>query len=519
MDNRKTFFSGALSLTVAALIVKIIGVAYKIPMSYILGDEGMGYFNAAYTVYGLFYIITSAGIPKAMAIATASSEDKENGINFPLYKSLVFIFGVFGVILTVLLVAFASPLASLVGSNKSYITLLSIAPSVFFVTVSGVARGYLNGRIKLLPIAISQVIEALSKLIFGIVFAMIGIGLYLPLPIISAFSIFGITIGSFASMVYLLVVAKKSEEKEKIGQSRDFSIKRTLYKLIKIALPITLSSAILSASGVFDLSFLMRGLNDLGYTENAAISLYGNYTTLAVPMITLVASVLAPITVSILPRLVGNLNDLTEWRRIADSSYIITFALALPCALIFLLYSFDILDVLYALFPSAEGAEALSILSIAALLLPLLNLANTFLESRGRVVQTLISLTIGVVVKLALSVIFLFVSGYDLYVVPLTTIISYGVSLIISLVLVSREAGFKPPIVTLYLFVGASISFALPYLLIYTVGYIQNSFFAMIVCIIISLLIYAIIVFSTIKGSVFKDFEVQNAQKNNEPII
>lgn len=517
MTKSKSVFGGAISLTVAALIVKIIGVAYKIPMSYILGDEGMGYFNAAYTVYGLFYIITSAGIPKAIAIATADNE--KSNISYSVYKSLVFIFAIFGFILTVLLIIFALPLSNLVGSNKSYITLLSIAPSVLFVTIAGVSRGYLNGKLKLFPIAISQVIEAVSKLLFGILFALLGINLRLSLPIISALSILGITIGSLGSMLYLLIMTKNLEKEENLGQKCSVSVNSNLKQILKIAFPITLSSAILSISGVFDLSFLMRGLSDLGFNEETAISLYGNYTTLAVPMITLISSLLAPLTVSVLPRLVENNKKQGEWLGIANLSFILTLAISLPCALCFLLYSFDILDILYAVFPSAQGAEYLSLLSLGAVFLPLLNLVNTFLESRGCVTQTLISLVFGIFAKLATSIAFLIYGSFDLYALPITTVISYIVSFVISLVFIQKSAGFKIPIIALYIIICGSISFAVPYLLLYSQRVICNSFISAIVAIGVSIVLYLIFIFIAIKSRFFNDFNYQNAQKTNNLII
>ena len=69
-----SFISGTLWLTLSAIILKLIGLIYKIPLSYLLGDEGMGYFNSAYTIYTFFYILGSAGIPKSISIITAKNE-------------------------------------------------------------------------------------------------------------------------------------------------------------------------------------------------------------------------------------------------------------------------------------------------------------------------------------------------------------------------------------------------------------------------------------------------------------
>ena len=80
-NPKNQFLKGAASLSLAALMVKILGVAYKIPLSHILGDDGMGYFNTAYTVYTFFFLICTAGVPKAITIlVTEKVANSDNSI-------------------------------------------------------------------------------------------------------------------------------------------------------------------------------------------------------------------------------------------------------------------------------------------------------------------------------------------------------------------------------------------------------------------------------------------------------
>ena len=73
----ETAQSGAFVLTLSAVIVKLLGVIYKVPLMQLMGEEGMGYFNSAYTVYTFFYLLCTAGVPKAVMIVT--SEARFNG--------------------------------------------------------------------------------------------------------------------------------------------------------------------------------------------------------------------------------------------------------------------------------------------------------------------------------------------------------------------------------------------------------------------------------------------------------
>ena len=72
----KQFFSGVAVLAISTFIVKIIGLFYKIPMMAYLGAEGMGYFNSAYDIYALFFVIATTGIPVAISILISESKTR-----------------------------------------------------------------------------------------------------------------------------------------------------------------------------------------------------------------------------------------------------------------------------------------------------------------------------------------------------------------------------------------------------------------------------------------------------------
>ena len=178
---------GTFSLTLSTIIVKLLGLIYKIPLSSILGDEGMGYFNSAYTVYAFFYLLCTAGVPKAVMIMV--SEAKARGKECDEERVVKIAFAMFlllGIFVTILFICFSDYLSSLIGNSKSAATMIAIAPSIIFISLSGVIRGYLSAHTRLLDVAVSQIIEGVGKLIFGLAFADLGRRLLLPLEIISA---------------------------------------------------------------------------------------------------------------------------------------------------------------------------------------------------------------------------------------------------------------------------------------------------------------------------------------------
>ena len=141
-SKREGAIGGALYLTVSALVVKILGMIYKIPLAQILAEEGMGYFNSAYTIYGRIYLVCTAGVPKALTVIILEKRNiKKDICDKNIVKTISSIFLLIGISFSVFLVIFSNPLAELIGNNKASYTLIAIAPSIVFSSVIGVLRG------------------------------------------------------------------------------------------------------------------------------------------------------------------------------------------------------------------------------------------------------------------------------------------------------------------------------------------------------------------------------------------
>ena len=156
--EKNIIIEGAISLTIATVIVKILGAIYKIPISYVLGEEGMGYFNSAYTVYSLFYLLCTAGVPKSIMILCGEFEVEDKKIKSIISTALIF-FSIIGLAISILFAILAYPLSNFIGSPNAYFAMLFISPSIFFSAISGVIRGYFSAKTKFVHIAISQIIE------------------------------------------------------------------------------------------------------------------------------------------------------------------------------------------------------------------------------------------------------------------------------------------------------------------------------------------------------------------------
>ena len=174
--KKQNVLNGAMVLVVATALVKIIGAIYKIPLTGIIGSLGRGYFASAYNIYTPVYAISMAGLPVAVSaivsknVALGKYRDVKQvfKVTFPLFLGL-------GVIGTAFLMLFANYYVTTIAlSPLSIYAVFCIAPCVLFCCIMSTYRGYYEGLNNMYPTAISQVLESLGKLIFGLTLSYIS---------------------------------------------------------------------------------------------------------------------------------------------------------------------------------------------------------------------------------------------------------------------------------------------------------------------------------------------------------
>ena len=483
-EKNTAFLKGTISLSISVIITKILGVAFKVPLSYVLGDEGMGYFNTAYAIYGFFYILCTAGVPKSLALVFAEygNSGEKGAHNILILKSALVLFAKIGAFATLINIMCAPALARFVGNKNATLSILSVAPSILFVSLSGVLRGYLNNTEKLTPIAISQLIEGFVKLVLGLAFSFLGVRVSASNSTISALAIFGITVGSAMSFLYMMLVSFNRNNDVITRQKCDIDKRNLNVRIIKNALPIALCSSLLNLTATIDLTVIIKRLVQNGMSESYANSIYGNYTTLAVPMFTLVISVLSPLATSYMPRLsnIAVIGDKQHFHSELNKLLMITILISVPASLGFYFYSFDLLDVLFSVQSSAIGADMLICLSLGLPLLASLTVVNTALESQGKIGITVLSLLLGAVTKFAFSYALIGRGNIGVLGAPIGTVISYALSLCVS-IFALELAGIKTYAIFKFFLICITgiICFYPPYAMIYSVGACGSSLISM----------------------------------------
>ena len=427
-----SIFDGAIALTIATIVVKILGAIYKIPLSHFLGDEGMGYFNSAYTIYSFFYLLCTAGVPKAIMIVLNEHNDEKHQKN-TLKVSIQF-FSILGVIVSLLLIILSSTLSKLIGNPDASISMIAIAPSIIFASISGVYRGYLSSKVKFLNVAISQIIEGAIKLISGLIFAVTSSFYLLPLNAISAYTILGATLGSAISMIYLSICTKTNNYSEKSRQKIPNNDYKVIKSIINLSLPIAISAMVMSITNLADLSMIMNRLQASGYSKVESTSLYGNYTTYATPIFNMIVSLIAPITIAFMPNLIKEKESSKNLNNLLQSELETTCFIFIPIILGICVYSEEILIILFNNNGVYIGSKLLVYLLISVIFLIPLTIINCGLEAIGKVKAPMLSITVGSVLKIV-SGYFMINNNLGILGAPVSTMISYISSLGFSIII------------------------------------------------------------------------------------
>ena len=274
-------------LAIAGIIVRLIGMVYRIPLINIIGKEGNGYYTAAYDIYVILLIISSYSLPTAVSKMVAAKLGKGEYRNSQrVLKTALLYATAAGGIGAAILGLGAEPLAELLRMPFCKYALLSFAPTIWIMAYLGVLRGYFQGTGNMVPTAVSQILEQLVNAVVSIGAAtfLFAKGLqadavYETEHYAYAYGAAGGTIGTgagaFAAFLFFLFlfwvyrpVMRRQKRRDKTGRIDPYS--RLLIVMTATVVPIVLSSAVYNVSAVIDNYLFYHGMDQLGRTEEIA---------------------------------------------------------------------------------------------------------------------------------------------------------------------------------------------------------------------------------------------------------
>ena len=442
----KTFFSGVLLLTLSTVSVKVIGLLYKIPMLAYLGAEGMGYFHSAYEVYALFCVIATAGLPVALSvlISSAIAKGERNRVT-GIYRTSLLLFLGIGILGSLVMLLLARRFCGWIKSDGAYACMLTIAPTVLLGCIASALRGYFQGHQCMLPTALSQLLEALGKLIFGLLLARYALYSGYDTPTVAAFAGLGLTLGMLLSVLYLALEKLRFDRAGKVERIEADAHPRVrtgeesyriLRDLGRLSVPMTLGASLVSLTKLVDMTMILRRLQAIGFTEVMANEAYGSYTTLALSVYALLPSLINSIALPLVPMLSAAIaaGNLERQEQMVGISYRLTVFLAMPASLSLAVYAEPILRLLFSGEETAVAISAplLSGLGASVLLSCMITATNSVLHASQRVNRPILSMLAGALLKILTSYLLIGLPTVALAGAPISTFVCNAAVLLLN---------------------------------------------------------------------------------------
>ncbi|MCI8422729.1 MAG: polysaccharide biosynthesis protein [Lawsonibacter sp.] len=282
-QKQNTFFGGAVILAAGIFIVKIIGMFYKIPLINIIGAQGNSDFTNAYSIYAVLLTISTAGLPVAVSklVSEANAVDRRGQVRRIFLLSLI-LFLALGSISFLVMYFRADALAALMHDSRAASGIRSLAPAVICVGCLSAFRGYTQGHNNMLPTSVSQIIEALCKLVVGLGLAYLLMRGGAGEDEAAAGAITGVTVGTIVALSYMILafVLQDRRDNRPIHDTPD-STRSILLKLLSIAIPITLSASMVGIVSVIDTSLIQGQLQRVLLEQPDSWLIYRDYVDFA----------------------------------------------------------------------------------------------------------------------------------------------------------------------------------------------------------------------------------------------
>jgi stage V sporulation protein B len=511
--DQKSFVKGAAILGLAGLLAKFVGAVFRIPLSNIIGTEGMASYSVAYPIYAVLVVLSTAGLPTAISrmVSERLSIGDYRGAHKVFqtaFRVLLFI----GIVSTIVMISVSGPVAAAAKIPEAKLSLMMIAPALLFVSLLSAYRGYFQGMQLMMPTALTQILEQVVKLGAGLYFASVW---WTPdAPYLGAAgALLGVTLSEVVSLLLIFLLYKRKRirirDKNRLLPNTLYQAKRSIpMDLLVIALPIALGGCIMPLVGAADTFIINNHLAAIDYSAYNPLSAKTNYsilTNFVNPLINMPAVLSLALCMSLVPaiseaRALGS-NELVSSR--SGMGFKLGLLIGLPCAVGMYLLAEPIIRLLYSsekitANEIAVGGELLRILAVGVLFLAILQTMTGILQGAGHQFVPLINLGIGAAVKVVLSLVLIREPSLNINGAALGTAACYGIAAILNFVAVARLA--RPDIRFFSGFAMPVLSSAVMGLVTYQVfGRLSHhgNTLATLVTILIAALVYILMLFIT----------------------
>ena len=505
-SSSQTFLKGAMVLSISMVIVKLCGMVYKIMLTRIysmFGDQyagiGTGLFTNAYEIYIPLFTLATAGFPIAVSrlISESIAQNRYKDVR-QIHKVSKPFFVVMGFVCFALMIGLSFVYVDLIKSPYSLYAMLMLAPSIFFGCLVSIYRGYFEGQRNMAPTAISEIVEATVKMIFGLSLAYIvmkvGINQYSAagtifglsfsseseaLNTLIAFSvasaIFAISLGGFFSYISLKIIYRRNKNaipEEYYENSVDArSRKETFNMLLKTAIPIGLAAVVMSVSSTIDTLVIQNVLYNMAVnngdallaqydgnldshipknpTESNPITIHtyllGAYSC-ALTIMQLVTAVTQVFGTSAMPSVTNayTKGDKQELKKSIETVLKLTLLFTLPAGIGMFVLSYPIISLLYDGYIAVVGARVLCVMGLSVILVATSTPICSMLQGVGRIDMPLKLYSVAMVIKIILNYAFVSIVSVNIMGAAVGSLVAYLFVCIVGMYFLIKKAGVVP---------------------------------------------------------------------------
>ena len=454
----KSIVGGMTVLGMTGIICKLVGVLFSIPLTWLIGTDGLGIFQSVFPTYNLLLTVSSAGLPVAISRMVSHCLAKDDPRNARrVFRVALWMLTALGCICSLVMLVGHNQLAVIVDEPQSVLGFQVIAPCVALVCVLSAFRGFMQGQQNMVPTAISQLIEQVGKVFVALPLAWWG--MRVSVAYAAAGVLLGTSIAEGAALLYMLYVYRKQKKRfdlrEQNAEEPPMASKTLLQRLLSLSIPITLGACIVPIAGFIDSGLLLNRLVDAGIERSAALGLYGRYSGYVLTLINVPTALATAIAMSLVPSISGAMakGDGHHIRRQSALGLRLAFVVGLPCSVGMSMLSRQCLDLIYH-FNTPEAlqttANLLSMSSMTIVLFTVVQATSGILQGLRKQRIPMYTLMVGVAVKVFLNYTLIGMPKINIYGAPIASLTCYTLSMLPNLYFVYKCTGMKPEVMNVF---------------------------------------------------------------------
>lgn len=464
--KKQSLIKGSLILGIAGILTRFLGIFFRWPLFMLIGDEGVGYYQMVYPLY-MFFIAMASGIPIAMSkMISESNAINDIKTSFQVVKESAILTIFIGTGTSLILFLFSKQIINFLNWDyKAYYSLIGISFAPMIISFVTVLRGFFQGFQNMTPSAISQILEQIGRVVFGVGLAYIL--LQKGIEFSAGAASFGATAGGILAGLFLYFQYRKTKKSFKIIKVK--SNPDILTKILKISIPISLGATVGTIMSLIDSILVPQKLLQAGFNKTQSTILYAQLTGKASVIVNIPLTLSIALCTSLIPIIAESyvLKRREEIKSKVNLSIKMSAVIAIPCMFGLFFMAEPIMR--FILPGRSEGGNILKYLSLSIPFIIITQTTTSILQSVGSYIIPIINLLIGCIFKIILTIVLVSISYINIYGAVIASVSAYVIVAILNVIAMKKKLGLKlnpydnfvkPSYASIFMIIGVLLSYS-----------------------------------------------------------